>query len=424
MWLGWSKTKVSPIGIDFGADRLKLVQVTLTDPPQLLAAAGAELPEELRGDVAARLRFYEQTLPVLLKKGGFKGRQAICSLPAYQTLVAHLQVAVAEHQDLESQVSAQLRERLNVEPARMVVRYFEVGPIQRDGGTKQEVICLAASRDAVMRYINLMKSTRLDVVGMQSEAAALLKAFAHMYRRNDDQKRTTCFIDIGSATTKVVIAHGSQMVFAKTVLAAGDQVTAARAKADGVGFMAAREARMRDAQAPRLMAAKPAVAAEVATPVTPSRRQTLAGMPEERGPLAMIEAQMAAEDPHALADGGSKSAGTAALDSPPHEEPTPKAAENDTLECLIDELQLSLRYHQSLFPGRPVEKLVFLGGEANQTQACQQIAQRLRIGAQLGDPLARLVRATAGHAPLGVDLRRPQPGWAVPLGLSLCDPDF
>jgi Tfp pilus assembly PilM family ATPase len=99
------------------------------------------------------------------------------------------------------------------------------------------------------------------------------------------------------------------------------------------------------------------------------------------------------------------------------------AARNEVMECLIDELQLCLRHHQGLFPARPVEKLVFLGGESNHTGACQQIARALRVGAQLGDPLAR-VGKPVGVTTAGVDLRRAQPGWAVPLGLCLSDPDL
>jgi hypothetical protein len=52
-------------------------------------------------------------------------------------------------------------------------------------------------------------------------------------------------------------------------------------------------------------------------------------------------------------------------------------------------------------------------------QRCEQIARALGISAQLGDPLARLARSSRGHAPEGLDMRQPQPGWAVPMGLCL-----
>jgi Tfp pilus assembly PilM family ATPase len=111
--------------------------------------------------------------------------------------------------------------------------------------------------------------------------------------------------------------------------------------------------------------------------------------------------------------------GTQVEPAKPKVDPGSAEAAGEALECLIDELQLCLRYHQSVFPARPVEKLVFIGGESRNAAICQRIARALRVGAQLGDPLARMVRLKAATPPTGVDMRAPQPGWAVPLGLCL-----
>jgi Tfp pilus assembly PilM family ATPase len=105
---------------------------------------------------------------------------------------------------------------------------------------------------------------------------------------------------------------------------------------------------------------------------------------------------------------------TATLASPP--------AQSEMLETLIDELQLCLGYHASLFTDRSIEKIVFLGGVSRQTDLCQRIAQTLRLPAQLGDPLARVVRpdgAASASPAMNIDLRTAQPGWAVPMGLCL-----
>ncbi|MCC7204644.1 MAG: pilus assembly protein PilM [Phycisphaeraceae bacterium] len=430
LW-GWSKTKCSPIGIDFGIDRVKLIQVTLTDPPQLVAAASAELPPEARNDPAARTTFLSDTLRQLIRKGGFTGRRVICSIPASQTLVAYLQINRSESEGLSDQVAAHLRERFNVEPARLIIRHL-VSEAAPGAANKQEVIVLAAGREMVRRYMDMLKGVKLDVVGMQSEPVAMLKSFEHMYRRAEDAKRTTCFIDIGAATTKLIIAHGSQLVFAKTITAAGDHLTRQHAKAHSLDFAAARQARMS-------MQPDVAAAAVVAPPPRRAERQLVAATSavsassSAGGAMAMIEAQMRAEREAAEgSESRTPSADPPLADDPVAHEPEPPESpespepsepENDAVDCLIDELRLSLRHHQTVYPNRAVEKLVFLGGEANHRQTCQTIAQAVHIGAQLGDPLARLTRAASCKPPVNVDLRRPQPGWAVPLGLALSPPD-
>ena len=93
--------------------------------------------------------------------------------------------------------------------------------------------------------MEIAQRAKLDVVGMHCEPLAIAKAFAHLFR-GEESERTTCFIDLGAATTKVVITHGPEMVFTKTIHAAGDHLTRHRAVAENITFTEAREA-LRDA---------------------------------------------------------------------------------------------------------------------------------------------------------------------------------
>ena len=131
-----SKGRISPIAIDFGADALKLLQVIPSDPPRLVAAATVELPEHARKGPAERRAFYTESLKVLLKSQPFRGRKAICSIPSYQTLVQHFQIPRYENDKTVEQVGVQLRERLNVDPNRMVMRIHSVGSVARDTSKK------------------------------------------------------------------------------------------------------------------------------------------------------------------------------------------------------------------------------------------------------------------------------------------------
>ncbi len=397
MAFGLNKTKQSPIAIDFGADCLKVLQIVPTDPPQLVAVAGAVIPEHARTDANARLAFLAEALRNLLKTQPFRGRRAMLSIPAFQTMIQHLEIATGEHETLDAQVGLQLQQRLNVDPSRMVIRHFPVAQVIRDGQNRQEVICIAARKDAVLRYIDLAHKCKLDVVGMHSEPHCILSAFSHVHRRAGDEERALCFVDIGSATTKVVISHGREMVFAKSIHAAGDQFTRQYAARNEMSFLDARSERI--AQAEGVVRAQPEV---------PQEQRAAAG-------LSALEAE-----PGVLGSRGVEAQRSVAIAEPP---PTPtrigpsRHESDDTLECLVDELQLCMRHHQSLFEGKPVEKLVFLGGEARHTPTCQAIARSVRTAAQLGDPFARLMRVGKTKKPSSVDLEQPQPGWAVPMGL-------
>ncbi len=410
MAIGWSKIRYSPIGIDFGADSLKLMQVIASDPPQLIAAAATDLPEETRNDPAARRAFFSANLKQLLGTQPFKGKRAICSIPAYQTLVQHLQIARVEGEDFNSQVEVNLRERLNVNPSRMVIRNFKVGEVARDGAVKHEVICMAVSRDAALRHIEIAHRAKLDVVGMHCEPIAILKAFDHLFRQADDLQRTVCFIDIGAATTKVMVVHGGQMFFCKTIHAAGNHFTRQLAQQQQISFDAARDARIK--RSTRQGAPDPPEPVATGHVATASQQGP---PPQTQGPAQPDAASEPGTSPQDQIPAVATEDGSFAHKED-HTSPAPAA-----LDCLIDELKLCMRYFRSTFPEQKIEKLVFLGGESRNIATCQAIAKSLRIAAQLGDPLARLVKITQADPSNGVDLGQPQPGWAVPLGLCLCE---
>ena len=396
MAFGLNRTRYSPIAVDFGDHSLKLLQIVPGDPPRLLATGVAEIP----ADDTDRWGFYAEAVRRLMRESPFKGNSAVCTTPAHQTLIQHLQIAGNDGGDLASAVGEELRHRLNIDPSRMVVRHFPVGQFARKGSSRQEVICVAASRDTVMRHINILKNVGLDVAGIYSEPQAVIQSFAHLYRRKDDRDRTTCFIDLGASTVKVVVAHGTEMVFAKTIhhVAMGSTTgpeTDQPAKPDVDDV----------AHGPTIGSERLVDESPTTVPGASSERRGAAesvgrGEPARRSGLAVLDvpAEAAVET-------------AAPGDSP--------AERDGVFDCLIDELQLCLRYHQGMFSERQVEKVVFLGGGARQKQNCERIAKALRIAAQLGDPLARLVRSETSSSPGELDMRQPQPGWAVPMGLCL-----
>jgi Tfp pilus assembly PilM family ATPase len=91
----------------------------------------------------------------------------------------------------------------------------------------------------------------------------------------------------------------------------------------------------------------------------------------------------------------------------------------EPLGTLIQELDLCRRYFESTFPNKPVDRLIFIGGEARQRSLCQHIARELGLAAEVGDPMVRMGRISDVGIESGIDRRHPQPGWTVAIGLSL-----
>jgi len=371
MALGFSKPRLSPIAIDFGAGTLKVLQLSIGETTQLIASASRVIPEAYREEGPARLAYLAEALRDLMKSAPFKGKRAICSIPAYKTLIQPLELDRVSDDDLDQQVGLHLVQRFDVDPARMVVRSTHVGKLVRNGETKHQIVCIAARRDAVMKYIELANRCRLEVVGMHSEPMAVVRASEQLAGAIGDGE--ACFIDIGAAVTKLIIPHGQDLAFAKVIHAGGDTLTQDLAKAREVSFDEARLLRSSGA------AVKSAVGQGLSEPA-----ESMADATEPAGAVP---------------------------------DPAGDPYDNETAEALIDELRLSLRYYDSTFPERPVRRLVFLGGESRDRGLCQTIARAVSVGAGLGDPFGGIDTTTHQPGEGGVPMNQPGPDWAVALGL-------
>ncbi len=401
MAFGMMNSGTAPIAIEFGVGSLKALQLTPGDPPTLVAAACIETPEDVRRDHDARLAYQCENVGKLLKNSGFKGKKVICSIPAPFTLVQHIQVQKSEGLNMADQVMSHLQSQLHCDPTRVVVRHVEVGEVSRAGGSRTEVICFAVARDMVMRIMNALRASKFEVIGLHSEHIALARAFDHVTKRASDSELTSMYLDLGVGTTKIVLAHGRDIVFAKTIHVAGvdlDTSIARELKCDLAEARARRLAMGRDMPAPTKPKQAPATIGSMS-------KSAADEAPAEGESVAVIEDRRV----------GATAVGMTA----------PVRTDDDAIEkplegptsALAAEVSMCLRYHERLFPDHPVGRAVFVGGEARDLALCQRIAKLLRVPAQIADPLT-CVEKTGKEPMRHIDLGAPQPGWTVPFGLS------
>ncbi len=421
MKFGFLRTASAPILADFGGSGLKLLQVSHGQTPSIVAAGFIPVPESMRLSSAEdRFAHFARELPNALKRGGFTGSRVVVAPLSAHMLVQHYQVAPAEGDALHASVLAQVSMQLQCDPLGLVVRTVDVCETARDGQPRVEVIAMAMSRLDVMNYINLFKSVKLSVVGIHGEIAGMMHAFDHIHRRIEDAAVTTMYIDIGASGTKVAIAHGADLAFAKWIALGGRHFDQCLADLWAVTPAVANARRLVEG----FMPPRHAVSARSAT----------IGIEEVGGGMAMLRSAMAAQQnghsqesmaASAVATDRREGLTAPALGSnvAPSATATAVTALREQIDALADDLSMCMRYHTALFPSRPLDRVVFLGGEARGVGLCQQLAASLRLPAKAGDPLARLL--VHGAAPSGLpEPTASHPGWAVVCGLASAPNDL
>ena len=428
-------TNALPIGVDFGSDCLRMAQLQVIDgEPRIIAAASADVPAHVRNDPVARASFFVETTKDLVAQGKFKGRQVVLAVPAAQMFIQHLRIPKMDDEALKKALPWEARGKLPIDPTQAVLRHTVAGEIYQDSEPKDEVILMAAARDTVNSLLASAAKAKLDVIGMNVEPMAIVDCFGHVYRRKTDQKSVVCFIDIGWKSSRAIIAEGSHILFARSIPVGGEHLNRAVAQALGIGAEEAKLLRI------KLCQAQPALDENRAKQeIRAEQPKAAEAAPAATEGFALLNASLAAaeKDRRSTTIGG---AGGVAVAAPP---PAPavisskpnkagklpadpaeqivlvEEALHEPLGRLIDELGLCRRYYEATFQNKPVEKLIFVGGEAKQRRLCQHVAREMQLAAQVGDPLVRMGRISEIGIETGIDRRQPQPGWATAIGLSL-----
>lgn len=369
--------KAKPIGIDFGSETLRMAQVQAVDGEyRLNAAASAQIPMGIRKDANARLQFLTESCRNTYAKGKFTGRQVVIGMPAPLMHVVHLRVPKMDDESLMKALPWEVKGKVPFEPSKALLRHVVAGEIFQDQESRLEVIVMAVQRETVNQFISIAESAKLEVIGLQPEPKAILDCFRAGIRRKSEADTATMYIDIGFAGTRVMVGCADAILFVRFIPIGGDQFNYSVSVALKVP---AHEGRLRRIQQAETQGLDPGsgTPAEVDPILDPMTAKRLA----ERGVI--------------------------------------EEACRDPMDRLLGELELCRRYHEATFPNRPIDRIVFVGGEAMQRSMCQQIAKRLGIAAQLGDPMVRLGRTNLVAADSGLDVSRPQPAWAIAVGLSI-----
>ncbi|HVT80208.1 MAG TPA: pilus assembly protein PilM, partial [Phycisphaerae bacterium] len=343
MVLSWFASKVTPIAVDIGTENIKLLQAEPRDGQfRLVAAASETIPEEARAKSADREAFINDALKKMLTDG-FRGKQVVTCLPSHAMAVQHLRMAKMNPDELAKALPFEAAGKLPFDPNRAVLKHTVSGEVFQGQDSRQEVILMAAPREAVDRHLNLLSKQKLEVVGIHVEQNALIECFGHLFRRKGDENICTMFIDMGASSTHVVISHGKSLVFAKHVSTGGDTFNRAVADLLKIAPSQAKDMRVRaskqQAQAARLPAGVVALGGQ--------------------------------QSGHPL---GRNNNGTPVTGIDPDMVDKVGEATQAPLENLMNELVLCMRYYEGIFPGKVVDRAIFVGGESRHVPMCQKIA--------------------------------------------------
>ena len=343
MWK-WSR-RYTPIGVDIGSATLKMAQLT-RDGKELVATGCWDLPapSDDGGDQEARWEAIVEGIRQILRREAFRGHQAIVALSDRQLAVHNVRVPppVLGGPSLEQLVQQEAQERLSFPVSEAEVRFVSVGDVRQSDRMVKEVILFAARRPELREMVEMLDRAGLQTMAMDAEPCALVRAFAHQFRRSEDRDARSLLVHIGHSRTVAMVAAGEEFLFVKYIPIGGQRMDQAVSRHLGID---------------------------------PSSAATLRRHHGDR--------RARSQDPEVAR--------------------TVWEAVRPAVEQLVSELAMCSRYYAVTFRGRPLSRVVVGGGEAT-PGLTDVLGQRLKLPAVEADPLQKLTRVPSSMASAAWDV--------------------
>lgn len=363
MFGGLRNNQVCPIGVDWGAHSVKMLQLDRRDgATKVIGAASRTIPLDMPKQGPERVKRMAELLSSLHKDGGFEGRRVVSCLPATSVQYKNLRLPRMPENEIRAAVEWEASDRLRLSIEAMRLEYYDAGEVRQGEEAREEIILLAAPHAMIEEHLDALLGAGLKPDAIDAVPGAIARCFAGA--NSDPECPASAFVDIGLSSTKVLISRGGRVVFFKLIEIGGAKLDETLAKHLGLA---------------------PLDAAEI--------RRKRRGGADESG----------AADPSR----------TQAVDRAVFE------AIRSIAGDLAKEISLCMRYYSVSFRGRRPETIQLVGGESYDASLAKVLSEELSIPCESASPLkgidvsrsSELAASDSAHSE-----------WAVATGLSLRKP--
>ena len=360
-----------PIGLDLGADSIKMLQMQRSSGQIRVSACGRwQVPASIDANPAQYREAAASAIGNMLREGKFRGRRAVSALSSDQLTIKNVRLPIMPPGELPDAVLWEAKERFDFEISHDRLAYFNAGEVRQGTETGQEIIMMAVPSEVLDDHMALLSDSGLSPEHIDAQPVALFRSFERFLRRRADDDTVSVLVDIGLNTTRVVVARGRQIVFIKSVDIAGRKLNEAVAKQLNLGYAEASELRSR-------------IMREF-----------------ESGDFA---------DKDSNAAMGPESVSWTVYD-----------ALRAEAEALAREVSLCLQYCLVTFRGLRPRNITITGGQAYDPALIELLSKNLNLECVIGRPMRNI---DVSGADVGADRRGMMCEWAVCSGLAIRDMD-
>ncbi len=211
------------VGLDIGAHSVKLMQVRTGEAkPRLISMGIAPLPRDtysegrvVRPDViSGAIRQLSANLKIKQKSAAF-------SVSGYDVMIKKIELPTMTEDELTKRMHAELGQYIPYNIDEVDIDY-QVLDVSKDRANFMDVLLVAAKKESVSDYSNLLKLSGFEPYVIDVDFFALSNAFEVSYGFEEER---IALLDIGANKSVMNIAHKATPLFTRSISIGGNQLT-------------------------------------------------------------------------------------------------------------------------------------------------------------------------------------------------------
>ncbi len=223
----------SVIGLDIGSSSVKAVEVARRgDGFELLHLGIAALPHDAIVEGAfLNASAIADAIREALDKSGSRAKNAAAAVSGHSVIVKKISVPAMTAAELEESIRWEAEQYIpfDVNEVNLDFEILQAGDAERP----MEVLLVAAKKDLIDDYVNLIGEAGLTPSVIDVAGFAVENAFEANYGASDE---VIAIVNIGAQTSTINVLAGGVPAFTRDVATGGNQYTAEIQRALSVGF--------------------------------------------------------------------------------------------------------------------------------------------------------------------------------------------
>ncbi len=209
------KKKQSAIGLDIGSRTLKVAEVQETKKGYMLKRFGmGDIPTGLIEDGSIRNpEEVAEAIRSMLKIYRIKEPNVVTSIGGYSIIVKSIDVQSMPEDQLQDTITFEAEQYIPFDISDVNIDFQILGQ-NPNNPNMMSVLLVAAKKDMVNEYVNVLQMAKLNPTIVDLDAFALQNIYEANY---DPESENVALIDIGASNTALNILRGTLSVFRRDV---------------------------------------------------------------------------------------------------------------------------------------------------------------------------------------------------------------